>query len=80
VSKKQNAPIAGRALLTVTVTYAVGAGTYFAVEPSERTTSISTSSGEGSAGGVTWVNPLVVQIVPSGITTVIEVGMMMNAN
>jgi hypothetical protein len=46
-------------------------GTNFFVEPSESTTSISTSSGEGSADGVTWVNSPVAQMVPSGITTVL---------
>jgi len=59
------------ALLTAAVNQ--GAGTNFFVEPSERATSISTSSGEGAGGGVTWVKLMAVQMVPSGCTTVIEV-------
>jgi hypothetical protein len=56
------------------------AGTNFFVEPSERTTSISTSSGEGRAGAVTGAKgPEVVTMLPSAYTIVMDVISMMVA-
>ena len=52
----------------------------FFVEPSERTTSISTSSGEGRAGAVTGAKgPEVVTMLPSAYTIVMDVISMMVA-